>query len=445
MILVLLLPTFVFTISGLDIDLSITSTQAQCFVSSGYSFTILRGWHCGSATSDTASITAYQNLRAAGMSHIGFYLFPCVGGSCPSATSQVQGMANFIASNGMTADSVWLDIETPDAGSACYWQGTSASKQAFYQELVSAAVAQWGSLLGVYSSYSEWQACFGSQSYVNPADTDGSLRLWYARYDNVASFADFTSFSVWQTPYAKQYTGDGTVCGVDVDINFALEWSWGGGGNVPPPPPDTAPTSPATQPVNPCTDSSGNSGYCTDSSTCGGTGGALQSSNSGAHGCEAFAAGIQCCTGGSVGASSPPVALMSCTYTTFNGKCMATTDCTSMKGQSRSSSAVATGCESFPNGIQCCIPSSSNLDDGNSVNGGMISKSAPSIGVIVGVAIGVIAVIVAVVGVCIACVLHRRHDTPGGMINYANEAYVAPATVAKVPDVIKKDGSAQFL
>jgi len=383
------------------------------------------------------------------MSHIGFYLFPCVGGSCPSATSQVQGMANFITSNGMTADSVWLDIETPQSGSVCYWQGSSSSKQAFYQELVSAAVAQWGSLLGVYSSYSEWQACFGSQSYVNPAGSDGSLRMWYARYNNVASFADFTSFSVWQTPYAKQYIGDGTVCGVNVDINYAPEWSWDGSGSssgnsVPvTAPADTA----ATQPVNPCTDSSGNSGYCTDASTCSGTGGALHSSSSGAQGCKAFAASIQCCTGGGTGASKPPVALMSCTYKTYGGKCMATADCASMMGQSRKSSAGAKGCEAFANGIQCCILTSSNLNDAYSVNGGSLLPSGPSVALIAGVVVGLLVIIGVSVGIGVACWMSRRSGSSSSnnkAITYANEAYASP-TIVMSPDDIKKGGAAQFL
>ena len=30
------------------------------------------------------------------------------------------------------------------------------------------------------------------------------MPLWYAHYDNIPSFSDFSSFGGWTTPYAKQ-------------------------------------------------------------------------------------------------------------------------------------------------------------------------------------------------------------------------------------------------
>ena len=49
--------------------------------------------------------------------------------------------------------------------------------------------------------------------------------LWYAHYDNKPSFSDFSSFGGWTTPYAKQYQGDYTLCGFDVDLDYAPTWS----------------------------------------------------------------------------------------------------------------------------------------------------------------------------------------------------------------------------
>lgn len=46
--------------------------------------------------------------------------------------------------------------------------------------------------------------------------------LWYAHYDNVASFSDWSSvsFGGWSKPAIKQYKGDTTLCGAGVDLNF---------------------------------------------------------------------------------------------------------------------------------------------------------------------------------------------------------------------------------
>jgi hypothetical protein len=46
------------------------------------------------------------------------------------------------------------------------------------------------------------------------------LPLWYAHYDNIASFNDFTAFGGWSTPYAKQF-GGGTTCSTLADYNYS--------------------------------------------------------------------------------------------------------------------------------------------------------------------------------------------------------------------------------
>ncbi len=74
---------------------------------------------------------------------------------------------------------------------------------------------------GVYSSSSQWSSIFGSTTYSYGAN----LPLWYAHYDNKPTFSDFVPFAGWTKPYAKQYAGDVTVCGLDVDTNYAPEWS----------------------------------------------------------------------------------------------------------------------------------------------------------------------------------------------------------------------------
>jgi len=106
---------------------------------------------------------------------------------------------------------IWLDIE----GSQ-YWTGNTANNQAWYKQLRDSCTT-YGVRCGIYSSASQWSAIFGSTSFVY----GNNLPLWYAHYDNIAAFSDFSSFGGWSTPYAKQYIGDATICSMGVDVNYA--------------------------------------------------------------------------------------------------------------------------------------------------------------------------------------------------------------------------------
>ena len=108
---------------------------------------------------------------------------------------------------------VWLDIE----GSQ-YWSTSSSSNQAWYKQLVDSckAVAD----CGVYTSSSQWTGIFGSSSFSYGSE----LPLWYAHYDNKADFSDFSEFAGWEEPHAKQFAGDVTGCGNDIDKNYAPDF-----------------------------------------------------------------------------------------------------------------------------------------------------------------------------------------------------------------------------
>lgn len=62
-----------------------------------------------------------------------------------------------------------------------------------------------------------WQTIFGSKT---ACPSVGSQQLWYAHYDGSASFSDFSAFGGWTKPNIKQFQGDQTVCGADVDKNY---------------------------------------------------------------------------------------------------------------------------------------------------------------------------------------------------------------------------------
>jgi hypothetical protein len=106
---------------------------------------------------------------------------------------------------------VWLDIE----GSQ-YWTGSHSKNQAWYKELVDACKSK-ATKCGVYSSASQWSAIFGSSSF----SYGSSLPLWYAHYDNSASFSDFSKFGGWTSPHAKQYVGNANVCSMGIDKNYS--------------------------------------------------------------------------------------------------------------------------------------------------------------------------------------------------------------------------------
>jgi hypothetical protein len=71
---------------------------------------------------------------------------------------------------------------------------------------------------GIYSSQSQWSAIFGSSSYSYGND----LPLWYAHYDGVASFSDWSTHSfAGFSPSIKQFMGTTSLCGFGVDQNYA--------------------------------------------------------------------------------------------------------------------------------------------------------------------------------------------------------------------------------
>jgi hypothetical protein len=305
-------------------------------VESGYKFLIIRAWFCVNGGVDRAAITTHNNLRAAGMKHIGFYIFPCVGrASCPTAALQVKGVADLIAQNNLQADSVWLDIE---GGGSCPWSTVAANKQ-FYVDFLNAAKATWPDRYGVYSSRYMWETLFGSRSWTNPGDS--SVKLWYAHYDHMPSFSTFLTFSSWPTtasPYAKQYTGDTSVCGFNVDLNYAPEFfGLASSATDPTPPPSSFPCAFNAQP-----------GKCTKTDACPAPAQWIASA-SGASGCGSLSAEWRCC----VQVATTDVA---CNVDATAGTCVSTTVCAGRLMRSVPSSSGAKGCEALPGAIQCCVP-----------------------------------------------------------------------------------------
>ena len=182
----------------------------QCIKQAGYSFAIPRAWKSYGAF-DSNALANVRNARAAGIPYVDVYMFPCRG---QSASAQVASLVSNLGS--ANYGQIWLDIET-NPSSGCSWAGRSGADNCNYvTELVNAVKAH-GKVPGIYSSYYMWESIMGGAK--NCAGL-GHVALWYAHYDNSASFSDFKSFGGWSRPNIKQFKGDTTACGVGVDLNF---------------------------------------------------------------------------------------------------------------------------------------------------------------------------------------------------------------------------------
>merc|ERR1711879_328438 len=105
---------------------------------------------------------------------------------------------------------LWYDVENYK------WSSSQSSNQAFIEEMVDTGISL-GVTAGIYSSYYNWESIVGL-SWSYPASK--GLPIWYAHYDNSASFSDFSSFGGWTSPAIKQYIGDATSCSTAVDYDY---------------------------------------------------------------------------------------------------------------------------------------------------------------------------------------------------------------------------------
>ena len=180
---------------GVDYSTALSVSTHQCLKTNGVSFVIPRAYYSYGAFDPNAP-TNIANARAAGISFVDVYMFPCRG---KSAATQVNDLVSRLS--GSNYGQIWLDVET-NPSSGCSWtQGTGASNCQYVTDLVN-AVKNLGKTPGIYSSYYMWESIMGGAG--NCAGL-GSVPLWYAHYDNSPSFSDFRAFGGWKTPNIKQY------------------------------------------------------------------------------------------------------------------------------------------------------------------------------------------------------------------------------------------------
>jgi hypothetical protein len=174
-------------------------------------FVVPRGFRSNGQV-DSNVCANLNNAMAAGIAIRDVYFFPCP--TCSSsAASQVSTMVNYIRSNCGSAWSgrMWLDIEGTE-----YWTNSYSTNQQWYKSLVDATVSQ-NIVTGVYTSKYQWGSIFGSYDWsYNPAN----YWVWYAHYDNNPSYSDWAAFGGWTVPNAKQWLGDQSFCGANIDYDW---------------------------------------------------------------------------------------------------------------------------------------------------------------------------------------------------------------------------------
>jgi len=202
---------------GVDVAIPTAESDWTCFQQQGITYGIARIFR-STGTVDPNGIHSVANAQAVGfpVANTGIYMFPCA--KC-SAGADVQVTNAINAMQGVGFGTFWLDIE----GGSTYWSTSTSFNQNWISLALSTAQNLLGNssyngttpTLGVYTNLNEWAGIVGSGwSGAN------SVPLWYAHYDNSPNFNDFQPFGGWSSPAIKQYQGDATICGKDVDVNY---------------------------------------------------------------------------------------------------------------------------------------------------------------------------------------------------------------------------------
>lgn len=93
---------------GVDTAGTVTTSQATCLAQANVTFAVVRALHSTGAV-DTTAASAAAAFKAAGVSSVGVYAFPC---PTKSASTQISAMMTYLKNNAVDFDTVWLDIET---------------------------------------------------------------------------------------------------------------------------------------------------------------------------------------------------------------------------------------------------------------------------------------------------------------------------------------------
>ncbi|MGW6275728.1 glycoside hydrolase family 25 protein [Streptomyces sp. NPDC055060] len=191
-----------------DVSTLVSISSFGCLKGNGYDAVVMRCYQSvGRVDPHFAATTA--NAWSAGIGNVDGYAM--VGTTSPDTMAET--LVKYIQDNSVKVGMIWLDVEGPGT----YWSSSqSDNRDKFTKLLKSFKATGWN--LGIYTSASQWNPIFG-EDFTIASD----LPLWYPHHDGVQSFADFTPFGGWTRPQIKQYSGDTTMCGVQIDTNWYPE------------------------------------------------------------------------------------------------------------------------------------------------------------------------------------------------------------------------------
>lgn len=205
---------------GVDVSQGYNKDSWSCLYKNGVRFAIPRVYKSTGAV-DPNGASNVNNAHAAGIKYVDGYIFPCY--SCGNPEAQMDATISNLANHGIMLHSnttilqknvgasvgmLWIDVE-----GTSYWSSNTSNNVNFIDRMIKEGQKK-GATIGIYTSKSQWTPITGNTSKFSKFD------LWYAHYDNSASFSDFSAFGGWNKPAIKQYVGDTSLCGVSIDKNF---------------------------------------------------------------------------------------------------------------------------------------------------------------------------------------------------------------------------------
>jgi len=195
---------------GVDVSVLTSTANWTCMKNNGYNWGIVRAFRSTGAV-DTNACASLQNAKSAGIGARDAYIFPCPTCAASGASQVTTTVNNLKACSGTPwSGFLWLDIE-----GTTYWSTSTTTNRQFFESMVSGCTST-GIKCGVYTANTQWNPIMGTYN------GGSSMRLWYPRYQNPPqpNFNEYVAFGGWNTPFAKQYVGDTTLCGVGADLNW---------------------------------------------------------------------------------------------------------------------------------------------------------------------------------------------------------------------------------
>jgi len=196
---------------GIDVSSAVSKDAFECLKQPGgqgpIEFVIARVYR-STGSVDPVGAGTISAARSAGIKYVDGYIFPCF--PCGDGASQVKTTKESLDAAGAEFGMLWYDIERYK------WSSNKSENQEFIKAMIDEGL-NLGIRAGIYAGYYSWDEIVGLD-WTYPSDK--GLPLWYAHYDNDKSFDDFKAYGGWTKPNMKQYIGDHTSCGVDVDYDW---------------------------------------------------------------------------------------------------------------------------------------------------------------------------------------------------------------------------------